>query len=116
MNPTMPLPEFPRHDLLKKLDCRFPMFAEHPRLDAATIKVLKDTKNPMDAIYEQVRKTLGELFMEPVPAHELDEQQKFALLWAAGLMKYEDGKFVSICKVAIASAPDGRYIIGRSPF
>ena len=92
---------------------RYPTHEEIQGLDRLTLKA----PDPMAFVREQAMQTLDDLKTCRVPAADLTEYQKFAILFLAGLMKWdgENGKFVSIHPVGIADRGDGGYIIGSDP-
>lgn len=59
------------------------------------------------------RRVVAELEANPVPAADLDDEQKSAILMLMGLITYNaDGTFVSTYPVAFADREGGGYDVG----
>lgn len=68
--------------------------------------------DPELSLYQTFKTIAAKLEGKGIPAADLSDKQKCALYTMAGLMKYENGRMVSIAPVAITDRPGGGYIIG----
>lgn len=89
--------KFPRFDEIKER-CNLPKM---PSVD--------------EMFFAPARRIASELEGKNIPAAELTDEQKCALLTLAGFMRYENGRLVSIRPVGIWDDGNVKYIVAIAP-
>lgn len=94
-----------------KKPARYPTFAEIQE----TPKHIPKMPDIWEMIQSEARATVAMLEGLGIPAADLTNEQKGAIFTLAGVMKYENGKMVSVRPVGIADDGKGGYIVGIAP-
>lgn len=75
---------------------------------------MPELPDPSKLILDSLRATVAELAANPVPADELTDPQRIAMLSMAGLVKFEGGRLKSLFPCSFIDDGSGWYVIAAN--